>query len=111
MLLKRKENDVWETLVKPGKKAKIGTRISFGDGLLVGEVVDIVEEGNRLIHFEYEGIFEEILDRLGQMPLPPYITHQLEDKNRYQTVYAKHSGSAAAPTAGLHFTPELFKED
>lgn len=110
LLLKRKENDVWETLVKPGKKAKIGTRISFGDGLLVGEVVDIVEEANRLIHFEYEGIFEEILDRLGQMPLPPYITHQLEDKNRYQTVYAKHSGSAAAPTAGLHFTPELLKK-
>ena len=110
LLLKRKENNVWETLVKPGKKAKIGTRISFGDGLLVGEVVDIVEEGNRLIHFEYEGIFEEILDRLGQMPLPPYITHQLEDKNRYQTVYAKHSGSAAAPTAGLHFTPELLKK-
>lgn len=110
LLLKRKENDVWETLVKPGKKAKIGTRISFGDGLLVGEVVDIVEEGNRLIRFEYEGIFEEILDRLGQMPLPPYITHQLEDKNRYQTVYAKHSGSAAAPTAGLHFTPELLKK-
>ena len=110
LLLKRKENDVWETLVKPGKKAKIGTRISFGDGLLVGEVVDIVEEGNRLIHFEYEGIFEEILDRLGQMPLPPYITHQLEDKNRYQTVYAKHSGSAAAPTAGVHFTPELLKK-
>ena len=110
LLLKRKENDVWETLVKPGKKAKIGTRISFGDGLLVGEVVDVVEEGNRLIHFEYEGIFEEILDRLGQMPLPPYITHQLEDKNRYQTVYAKHSGSAAAPTAGLHFTPELLKK-
>ena len=110
LLLKRKENDVWETLVKPGKKAKVGTRISFGDGLLVGEVVDIVEEGNRLIHFEYEGIFEEILDRLGQMPLPPYITHRLEDKNRYQTVYAKHSGSAAAPTAGLHFTPELLQE-
>lgn len=110
LLLKRKENDVWETLVKPGKKAKVGTRISFGDGLLVGEVVDIVEEGNRLIHFEYEGIFEGILDQLGQMPLPPYITHQLEDKNRYQTVYAKHSGSAAAPTAGLHFTPELLKE-
>lgn len=110
LLLKRKENDVWETLVKPGKKAKVGTRISFGDGLLVGEVVDIVEEGNRLIHFEYEGIFEEILDQLGQMPLPPYITHQLEGKNRYQTVYAKHSGSAAAPTAGLHFTPELLKE-
>ena len=110
LLLKRRENDIWETLVKPGKKAKVGTRISFGDGLLVGEVVDIVEEGNRLIHFEYEGIFEEILDQLGQMPLPPYITHQLEDKNRYQTVYAKHSGSAAAPTAGLHFTPELLKE-
>lgn len=110
LLLKRKENDIWETLVKPGKKAKVGTRISFGDGLLVGEVVDIVEEGNRLIRFEYKGIFEEILDRLGQMPLPPYITHQLEDKNRYQTVYAKHSGSAAAPTAGLHFTPELLKQ-
>ena len=110
LLLKRMENDTWETLVKPGKKAKIGTRISFGDGLLVGEVVDIVEEGNRLIRFEYEGIFEEILDQLGQMPLPPYITHQLEDKNRYQTVYAKHTGSAAAPTAGLHFTPELLKK-
>lgn len=110
LLLKRKENDIWETLVKPGRKAKPGTRISFGDGLLVGEVVDIVEEGNRLIHFEYEGIFEEILDQLGQMPLPPYITHQLEDKNRYQTVYATHSGSAAAPTAGLHFTPKLLRE-
>ena len=110
LLLKRKENDVWETLVKPGKKAKVGAKISFGDGLLMGEVIDVVEEGNRLIHFEYEGIFEEILDQLGQMPLPPYITHQLEDKNRYQTVYAKHSGSAAAPTAGLHFTPELLKE-
>jgi len=107
LLLKRKENDVWETLVKPGKKAKPGAKISFGNGLLVGEVVDVVEEGNRLIHFEYEGIFEEILDQLGQMPLPPYITHHLEDKNRYQTVYAKHDGSAAAPTAGLHFTPEL----
>ena len=109
LLLKRKENDVWETLVKPGKKAKIGTKIIFGDGLLVGEVVDIVEEGNRLIQFHYEGIFEEILDKLGQMPLPPYITHQLQDKNRYQTVYAKHDGSAAAPTAGLHFTPELLE--
>ncbi len=107
LLLKRRENDIWETLVKPGKKAKIGTRISFGDGLLTGEVVDIVEDGNRLIQFTYEGIFEEILDCLGQMPLPPYITHQLKDKNRYQTVYAKHDGSAAAPTAGLHFTPEL----
>ena len=110
LLLKRKENDVWETLVKPGKKMKPGARVSFGDGLLKGEVLEVVEEGNRLIHFEYEGIFEEILDQLGQMPLPPYITHQLEDKNRYQTVYAKHSGSAAAPTAGLHFTPELLEE-
>lgn len=107
LLLKRKENDVWETLVKPGKKCKIGAKIIFGDGLLVGEVVDIVEEGNRLIKFHYEGIFEEILDQLGQMPLPPYITHRLQDRNRYQTVYAKHDGSAAAPTAGLHFTPEL----
>lgn len=107
LLLKRKENDVWETLVKPGKKAKPGTKISFGDGLLTGEVIDVLEEGNRLIRFSYEGIFEEILDKLGQMPLPPYITHQLKDKNRYQTVYAKHDGSAAAPTAGLHFTPEL----
>ncbi len=110
LLLKRKENNIWETLVKPGKKAKIGTKISFGEGLLIGEVVDIVEEGNRLIQFTYEGIFEEILDKLGQMPLPPYITHQLKDKNRYQTVYAKHDGSAAAPTAGLHFTPELLDE-
>ena len=109
LLLKRKENDVWETLVKPGKKAKPGTRISFGDGLLTGEVIDVVEEGNRLIKFTYDGIFEEILDQLGQMPLPPYITHQLKDKNRYQTVYAKHDGSAAAPTAGLHFTPELLE--
>ena len=110
LLLKRMENDVWETLVKPGKKAKVGAKISFGEGLLTGEVVGIVEEGNRLVKFTYDGIFEEILDQLGQMPLPPYITHQLEDKNRYQTVYAKHSGSAAAPTAGLHFTPELLKE-
>ena len=110
LLLKRRENDIWECLVKPGKKARPGTRIVFGEGLLVGEVIDVVEEGNRLIKFEYEGIFEEILDQLGQMPLPPYITHQLEDKNRYQTVYAKHSGSAAAPTAGLHFTPELLEE-
>ena len=109
LLLKRKENDVWETLVKPGKKAKPGTRITFGEGLLTGEVIDVVEEGNRLIKFTYDGIFEEILDQLGQMPLPPYITHQLKDKNRYQTVYAKHDGSAAAPTAGLHFTPELLE--
>lgn len=107
LLLKRKENNVWETLVKPGKKAKPGTKISFGDGLLIGEVLDIVEEGNRLIQFSYEGIFEEILDKLGEMPLPPYITHKLQDKERYQTVYAKNEGSAAAPTAGLHFTKEL----
>lgn len=110
LLLKRRENDIWETLVKPGKKAKEGTVISFGDGLLKGTVIDVVEEGNRLIQFSYDGIFEEILDRLGQMPLPPYITHQLQDKNRYQTVYAKHEGSAAAPTAGLHFTKELLEE-
>ena len=110
LLLKRKEHDIWETLVKPGKKCKIGTRISFGEGLLTGEVVDVVEDGNRLIQFTYEGIFEEILDQLGQMPLPPYITHQLKDKNRYQTVYAKYDGSAAAPTAGLHFTPELLAQ-
>ena len=110
LLLKRKENDMWETLVKPGKKARPGARIAFGNGELVAEVTEVLEEGNRLIHFEYEGIFEEVLDRLGQMPLPPYITHQLQDKNRYQTVYAKHEGSAAAPTAGLHFTNELLKE-
>lgn len=110
LLLKRGADDVWETLVKPGKKARPGARISFGDGLLVGEVMDVVEEGNRLIHFEYEGIFEEILDQLGQMPLPPYITHRLKDKNRYQTVYAEHEGSAAAPTAGLHFTKELLAQ-
>ena len=110
LLLKRKENNIWETLVKPGKKAKIGTKISFGEGLLIGEVIDVVEEGNRLVQFTYEGIFEEILDQLGQMPLPPYITHQLQDKNRYQTVYAKLTGSAAAPTAGLHFTPELLEQ-
>ncbi len=107
LLLKRRQNDVWETLVKPGKKAKPGTKIIFGDGILVGEVIDVVEDGNRLIQFTYDGIFEEILDKLGQMPLPPYITHQLKDKNRYQTVYAKYDGSAAAPTAGLHFTKEL----
>ena len=110
LLLKRNENDVWETLVKPGKKARPGARIVFGDGILVGEVVDVVDDGNRLIKFEYEGIFEEILDQLGQMPLPPYITHELKDKNRYQTVYAKYDGSAAAPTAGLHFTKELLEQ-
>ena len=110
LLLKRKENNIWETLVKPGKKAKPGTKISFGGGLLTGEVLEVVEEGNRLVQFSYEGIFEEILDRLGQMPLPPYITHQLKERERYNTVYAVHEGSAAAPTAGLHFTPELLQE-
>ena len=112
LLLKRKEDmaNTWEVLVKPGKKARPGTRIRFGDGKLVGEIIDIVEEGDRLIQFSFDGIFEEILDELGQMPLPPYITHKLEDKNRYQTVYAKHEGSAAAPTAGLHFTNELLAE-
>ena len=110
LLLKRRENDIWETLVKPGKKCKVGTVISFGDGILTGEVVDIVDEGNRLIQFHYDGIFEEILDQLGEMPMPTYITHKLQDKNRYQTVYAKHEGSAAAPTAGLHFTKELLQQ-
>lgn len=110
LLLKRYEGDVWETLVKPGKKCRPGSRLVFGDGLLKAEVMEMVEEGNRLIHFEYEGIFEEVLDKLGEMPLPPYITHKLQDKNRYQTVYAKYDGSAAAPTAGLHFTPKLLKE-
>jgi S-adenosylmethionine:tRNA ribosyltransferase-isomerase len=110
LLLKRRENDIWETLVKPGKKARPGTKISFGAGLLIGEITDILEEGNRLVKFTYQGIFEEILDQLGQMPLPPYITHELADKNRYQTVYAKLEGSAAAPTAGLHFTKELLTE-
>ena len=110
LLLKRLTDNRWETLVKPGKKARIGTKLKFGDGLLYGTVVDVVEEGNRIIEFSYDGIFEEILDQLGQMPLPPYITHQLQDKNRYQTVYAKHDGSAAAPTAGLHFTPELLQK-
>ncbi|MDF2539214.1 MAG: tRNA preQ1(34) S-adenosylmethionine ribosyltransferase-isomerase QueA [Herbinix sp.] len=110
LLLKRRENDIWETLVKPGKKARPGTKISFGGGLLTGEIIDLIEEGNRLVKFTYEGIFEEILDRLGEMPLPPYITHELSDRSRYQTVYAKYEGSAAAPTAGLHFTKELLKE-
>lgn len=107
LLLKRNADDIWECLVKPGKKARIGARIVFGEGLLVGEIVDVIEDGNRMIKFHYEGIFEEILDKLGQMPLPPYITHKLQDKNRYQTVYARNEGSAAAPTAGLHFTKEL----
>lgn len=110
LLLKRREHDVWETLVKPGKKARVGAQIVFGGGLLTGTVIDVVEEGNRLIQFSYEGIFEEVLDKLGEMPLPPYITHKLADKNRYQTVYAKQEGSAAAPTAGLHFTQELLKK-
>lgn len=110
LLLKRKENDCWETLVKPGKKARPGTILDFGEGLLKGKVLEVAEEGNRIIQFSYDGIFEEILDKLGQMPLPPYITHELKDKNRYQTVYAKYDGSAAAPTAGLHFTPELLEE-
>ncbi len=110
LLLKRKSDNIWECLVKPGKKARPGMEISFGDGLLLGKITDIVDEGNRLIEFSYEGIFEEILDKLGEMPLPPYITHRLEDRDRYQTVYAKYDGSAAAPTAGLHFTPELLSE-
>ena len=110
LLLKRKENDVWETIVRPGKKLRKGARVVFGDGLLKAEIIDIVDEGDRLVHFEYEGIFEEILDKLGEMPLPPYITHKLKDRDRYNTVYAKFDGSAAAPTAGLHFTKDLLKE-
>lgn len=110
LLLKRRDSNVWETLVKPGKKARPGAKIVFGDGCLRAEVLAVVEEGNRLIRFDYEGIFEEVLDRLGEMPLPPYITHKLQDKNRYQTVYAKYEGSAAAPTAGLHFTEELLAQ-
>ncbi len=110
LLLKRLSDTEWETLVKPGKKCRPGTRLSFGNGELTAEVEDVTEDGGRKIRFSYEGIFEEILDRLGQMPLPPYITHELKDKDRYQTVYARTEGSAAAPTAGLHFTPELLKE-
>lgn len=110
LLLKRRENDIWETLVKPGRKARVGAEIEFGEGILTGLIVDVLEDGNRLVKFSYDGIFEEILDRLGQMPLPPYITHKLKDKNRYQTVYAQYEGSAAAPTAGLHFTENLFSE-
>lgn len=109
LLLKRRERDVWETLVRPGRKVRPGVRLVFGDGALCAEVTDIVEEGNRLLRFSYDGIWEEILDNLGEMPLPPYITHKLQDKNRYQTVYAKYEGSAAAPTAGLHFTAELLR--
>lgn len=110
LLLKRKSKTVWECLVKPGKKCRVGAVIEFGEGLLTGTVSDIVEEGNRIIEFEFDSIFEEILDKLGTMPLPPYITHTLKDRNRYQTVYAKNDGSAAAPTAGLHFTKELLKD-
>lgn len=110
LLLKRREKDVWETLVRPGKKCRQGARLVFGEGLLRAEILKTVEEGNRLVRFSYDGIFEEVLDKLGEMPLPPYITHKLSDKNRYQTVYAKYNGSAAAPTAGLHFTEELLKE-
>lgn len=110
LLLVRKELDIWEVLVRPGKKARPGDRISFGGGRLMAEVLNVVEGGNRIIRFHYDGVFENILDELGEMPLPPYITHTLEDKTRYQTVYAKHEGSAAAPTAGLHFTPELLEE-
>ncbi len=110
LLLNHREDGAWEVLVRPGKKARIGTVIDFGDGLLTGEVTDILEEGNRLIRFTFDGIFEEILDKLGEMPLPPYITHKLQDKDRYQTVYAKYDGSAAAPTAGLHFTKELLTQ-
>ena len=110
LLLKRREGNVWESLVKPGKKVRPGAKLTFGEGILNAEVLDVVEEGNRLIRFSYNGIFEEVLDRLGEMPLPPYITHKLKDKNRYQTVYAKYDGSAAAPTAGLHFTSELLAQ-
>ncbi|MCI5848556.1 MAG: tRNA preQ1(34) S-adenosylmethionine ribosyltransferase-isomerase QueA [Lachnospiraceae bacterium] len=109
LLLKRISDDVWETLVKPGKKLRTGARVSFGGGILKAEIMDVLEDGNRHVKFEYDGIFEEVLNELGEMPLPPYITHKLEDKNRYQTVYAKYEGSAAAPTAGLHFTSELLE--
>lgn len=110
LLLERKEDDTWETLVKPGKRAKIGAKFSFGDDKLIAEVLDVVEGGARIVKFHYEGIFEEILDDLGNMPLPPYITEKLEEKERYQTVYSKHNGSAAAPTAGLHFTEDLLQK-
>ncbi|MCH4032843.1 MAG: tRNA preQ1(34) S-adenosylmethionine ribosyltransferase-isomerase QueA [Lachnospiraceae bacterium] len=110
LLLKRRQGDVWETLVKPGKKLRPGARVTFGDGSLTAEILEVVEDGNRLVKFHYDGIFEEVLDKLGEMPLPPYITHKLQDPNMYQTVYAKYDGSAAAPTAGLHFTKELLQK-
>ena len=110
LLLTRKDEKRWEVLVKPGKKARVGDEIIFGEGLLKAKVEEIIEDGNRIVSFEYEGIFEEVLDRLGEMPLPPYIHEKLEDKERYQTVYSKHEGSAAAPTAGLHFTKELLEK-
>ena len=110
LLLTRKEKDLWETLVRPGKKCRQGAVLSFGDGLLLGTVEEVLPDGNRLIRFQFDGIFEEVLDRLGEMPLPPYIHHQLKDRDRYQTVYAEHAGSAAAPTAGLHFTKDLLSE-
>lgn len=110
VLLKKVNEDVWEVMLKPGRRAKTGTRFDFGKGILKAEIIDIVEEGNRLARFEYDGIFEQILDQVGFVPLPPYITRKLEDSERYQTVYSKHRGSAAAPTAGLHFTGELLNE-
>lgn len=109
LLLERKELDVWEVLVRPGKKARPGDRVVFGGGRLEAEILQVAEGGNRIIQFHYDGVFEAVLEELGEMPLPPYITHKLKDKERYQTVYAKHEGSAAAPTAGLHFTPELLE--
>ncbi|MDS0524424.1 tRNA preQ1(34) S-adenosylmethionine ribosyltransferase-isomerase QueA [Clostridium sp. SHJSY1] len=110
LLLKRIEGDKWESLAKPGKSARVGRRFIFGEGKLKAEVIEVLENGNRIIEFYYEGIFEEVLDSLGEMPLPPYIHERLEDKERYQTVYSKEEGSAAAPTAGLHFTKELLKK-
>lgn len=107
LLLKNKGGDIWEALVRPGKKLRTGARVSFGDGVLKAEITEVLSDGNRLVRFYYDGIFEEVLDSLGEMPLPPYITHRLKDRDRYQTVYARYEGSAAAPTAGLHFTKEL----
>ena len=109
LLLHKHTLDTWEVILKPGRRAKPGARFVFGNGELKAEIIDVINDGNRLVRFEYDGIFEEVLDRLGEMPLPPYITKKLEDKDRYQTVYAKNPGSAAAPTAGLHFTPELIE--